>query len=436
MNNHPLIFHGEWWVPAVTDRDTRMIFSNPEQMMGHETKYTGTLTYYEDQDSILEIYHVLSNFHSHHYNYNDVMWGRDANGKIFTLFNVVMKEQKRGDFTNTKFVVSMILMGEHVLSLDYNKYSRCIVKYSHLVNWTFYETQNVINTYYHHQDNFFFLTIPVQTINIFEVSVDKSSKWILNQNNSIGNDIRGYKITPSPYFEIRATDPIPLKSYIRQIKEFTQFLSIALFGIQNPESIEFVVEGDNDTRKLFFKKEESYDPGFRSIIKLKELKEKLPSMLQLWHSNFEKVAPISHYLINSLQNNNRFDVPDFLIIAQALDGFYKRFVNMKDGKNIKKYEDQIKVLLSQFNNVEVIKKCHINPEILKDSRHKYSHLFPDDEESLAVKGKDLYWLTEKCKILLTCCILNMLELTNEDINLCCNQSPISQIIDSLPPEIE
>ena len=436
MNKNPLIFHGEWWVPAVADRDTRMIAFNPEQMMGSETKYTGTLTYYEDQDSILEIYHVLSNFHSHHYKYNDVMWGRDVNGNIFTLFNVVMKEQKMGDFTNTKFGVGLILVGEHVLSLDYNKYSRCIVKYSHLVNWTFYETQNVINTYYHHQDNFFFLTIPFQTINIFEAPVDKASKWILNQNNSIGNDIRGYKITPSPYFEIRATEPIPLKSYIRQIKEFTQFLSIALFGIQNPESIELVVEGDNDTRKLFFKKEESYDPGFRSVIKLKELKDKIPSMLQLWHSNFEKVAPISHYLINSLQNNNRFDVPDFLIIAQALDGFHKRFVNKKDGKNIKKYEDQIKVLLNQFNNVEVIKKCHINPEILKDSRHKYSHLFPDDEESLAVEGEDLYWLTEKCKILLTCCILDMLGLTNKEINLCCNQSPISQIIDSLPLEIE
>ena len=436
MNNHPLIFHGEWWVPAVTDRDIRFNALNPEQMMGHETKYTGTLTYYEDKDCTLELYHIPSNFHSRHYKYNDVMWGSDANGHIFTLFNVVMEEQKMGDFTNTKFVVSMILMGEHVLSLDYNKYSRCIVKYSHLVNWTFYETQNVINTYYHHQDNFFFLTIPFQTINIFEAPVDKASKWILNQNNSIGNDIRGYKITPSPYFEIRATEPIPLKSYIRQIKEFTQFLSIALFGIQNPESIELVVEGDNDTRKLFFKKEESYDPGFRSVIKLKELKDKIPSMLQLWHSNFEKVAPISHYLINSLQNNNRFDVPDFLIIAQALDGYHKRFINKKDGRDVRKYEEQIDILLNQFKDVEVIKKCKINAEILKDTRHKYSHLYPDNEKSLAVEGDDLYWLTEKCKVLLTCCILNMLGLTNKEINLCCYQSPLSQIIDSLPPEIE
>lgn len=187
---------------------------------------------------------------------------------------------------------------------------------------------------------------------------------------------------------------------------------------------------------MYFKKEASYDPGFRSVIKLKELKDKLPSMLQLWHSNFEKVAPISHYLISSLQNNNKFDVPDFLIIAQALDGYHKRFVNKKNGKNIQKYKDQIEILLNQFKDVKVIQECRIKPEILTDSRNYYSHLFPDEEIKSAVEGDDLYWLTEKCKILLTCCILNMLGLTNKEINLCCEQSPISQIIDSFPLEID
>lgn len=437
MNNNPQMFHGEWWVPAVADYNTCMIALNPEQMMGHETKYPGTLTYYEDSNSTLELYRIPSKFHSHYYHQNKVMWGRDANGNIFTLFNVLMKEQHLGDFTNTKFIVDMILIGEHVLSLDYNKYSRCVIKYSYLVNWTFYETRDVINTCYNHQDKFFNLTVPYQTINIFEASIDKTSKWILNQNNSIGNDIQGFQIMPTPYFEICATEPTSLKSYIMQIKEFTQFLSIALFGIQDPVSVEFIIEGDYKVRKLLFKKEVSYNPGFWSVIKLKEMKKKLPSMLILWHSNFEKIAPISRYLIESLHKKNRFDVPDFLIIAQALDGYHKRFVNKKNGKDIRKYEDQIEILLNQFKDVEVIKQCKINPLVLKDTRHKYSHLYPDDEESLAVTdGGNLFWLTEKCKILLTCCILNMLGLTNEEINLCCEQSPISQIIDSLPPEID
>ena len=159
-------------------------------------------------------------------------------------------------------------------------------------------------------------------------------------------------------------------------------------------------------------------------------------MLNTWHENFEKMAPISSYLIESLQKKNRFDVPDFLIIAQALDGYHKRFVNKKNGKDTRKYEEQIEILLDQFKDVKAIQERRIKPVVLTDSRNYYSHLFPDEEIKSAVEGEDLYWLTEKCKVLLTCCILNMLGLTNKEINLCCEQSPISQIIDSLPPEFD
>lgn len=156
-------------------------------------------------------------------------------------------------------------------------------------------------------------------------------------------------------------------------------------------------------------------------------------MLKLWHENFEKVAPITSYLIQSLKRMNKFDVPDFLIIAQALDGYFKRFENKEKSAKKEHYKKEIEFLLDKFKNIEAIQKCNIDAEVLKDSRHKYSHLYPDEEESKAVEGIDLYWLTEKCKILLTCCILNMIGLTNEEINLCCKDSPISQIIDSLPP---
>jgi hypothetical protein len=160
-------------------------------------------------------------------------------------------------------------------------------------------------------------------------------------------------------------------------------------------------------------------------------------MILTWHTHFDNIAPISSYLIASLLQKNSFDVPDFLIIAQALDGYHKRFVNKKDGRDIRKYEEQIEILLNQFKSVKAIKTCKIDPVVLKDTRHKYSHLYPDDEKSGAVEGDDLYWLTEKCKILLTCCILNMVGLTNKEINLCFEyQSPIKQIIDSLPPEID
>jgi len=435
MNTNPQIFHGEWWVPAVADYDTRMVFLEPEQVMGHEKKYTGTLTYSGDKDSTLELYHVPSNFHSRHYKYNNVMWGKDANGHIFTLFDVKMEESNWEDLSERKFTVSLILIGEHVLSLEENKYSRCIATYPYLTNWGFYETKDTVN--FSFDSEIALLEVPYKSVCIFDAPIDDSSDWLLKQGYHILQNIQGYKITPSPFFEIRTKKPTHISSFINQIKEFSQFLSIALYGTQTPDTIKFVCEGKNNVRELLFTKNSiSHDPGFKSLISLRLLKSRLPSMLKIWHENFDRIAPISSYLIDSLHKKNRFDVPDFLIIAQALDGYHKRFVNKKNGKDHQKYEDGIRMLLKQFEDVECIQKSHINPIILKDSRHFYSHLSPDEEKKSAVEGKDLYWLTEKCKILLTCCILNMLGLTNKEINLCCENSPISQIIDSFPPEIE
>lgn len=432
MNTTPQIYHGEWWVPAVADHDTRMIAFHPEQMMGHEKKYTGTLTYYGDANATLELYHVPSNFHSKHYGQNDVMWGMDANGHIFTLFNVMMKEQRMGDFTKTVFVVGLILMGEHVLSMEDTRFKSCEVHFPYLRNWAFHD--NIITSNAGTSVSF---KTPYTATKLLEAIHDDGAYWRLWQCPSINRTIHDLTIKQTTEFEIEATTELSISSYLKLIEEFAQFLSIALYGDQNPTEVKFKNRESGQECVLLFKKDASVNPTIFTLIKFDLLKEKLPTMLNQWHNNYDKIAPISSYLIDSLQKKNRFDVPDFLIIAQALDGYHKRFVNKKDGRDVRKYEEQIEILLNQFKDVKAIQKCRINSVVLKDTRHKYSHLYPDDEESLAVEGEDLYWLTEKCKILLTCCILNLIGLSNKEIDLCCEfQSPIRQIIDSLPPEFE
>ena len=434
MTNNPQIYHGEWWVPAVADPDTCMIAFNPEQMMGHETKYTGTLTYYEDKDCTLELYHVPSNFHSRHYCQNEVIWGRDANGHIFTLFNVMMIEKRLPDFTNTKFTVGLILIGEHVLSMNEMWSKKCRVHFPYLNNWLFYETKKYITPLLNYNE--YHLNASIGGLKLLEVEIEKGVFWRLFHNIKVAESIEGITINKTPFLDINSSKPSSLYSYLRQIAEFEQFFSIALYGEQSHSSIQFLDRTGNRDCTLLMKKDTSYNPDIRSVIKFSQLKEKLPEMLITWHENYEKVSPISSYLIRSLQKKNSFDVPDFLIIAQALDGYHKRFVNSKSLINHKKYEDGIKILLKQFKDIDCIQKCKINPQVLTQTRDKYSHLLTDEDKPLAVEGEDLYWLTEKCKILLTCCILNMLGLTNKEINLCCENSPISQIIDSLPFEPE
>lgn len=425
MSNNPQIFHGEWWVPAKADPDFL------PRLEGIETKYTGTLEYHGDKDSTLELYHIPSNFRGKHYCKNDVMWGRDANGHIFTLFNVMMPEHPLEDMTCTKFVVEYILIGKHVLSMNQKWTGLCIVYFPYLNNWLFYETKKYLAALYGNECH---LDESPRRIKLLEAEVEKGIVWRLYHHMTIAESIEGIAINKTPYIEIESTQPNSLFSYLKQIAEFEHFLSIALYGEQHHSSIRFKSENRNVECLLLMKKDVSYNPDFRSVIKFCELKEKLPEVLIKWHEIFDKMSPISSYLISSLHRRNIFDVPDFLIIAQALDGYHKRFVNKKEGKDHKKYADGIKILLKQFEVVDCVQKCKINPAVLTETRDRYSHLLPEGEKPLAVAGEDLYWLTEKCKVLLTCCILNMLGLNNKEINLCCEKSPISQIVDSLPLE--
>ena len=347
-------------------------------------------------------------------------------------FNVLMKEHRMGDFTCTKFVVSLMLVGEHVLSIEDSRFKSCEVHFPYLRNWAFHDSI----THGDAGDSVYFKT-PYTATNLLETINNDGACWRLWQGQTIERTIHDLTIIQITTLEIEAVKALSIRSYLKQIEEFAQFLSIALYGDQNPTEIKFVNKESGHKSVLLFKNDTSVDPDVFTLIKFDLLKEKLPVMLNQWHDNFDKIAPISSYLIDSLQKKSRFDVPDFLIIAQALDGYHKRFVNKKDGKDHQKYEDGIRMLLEQFEDVECIQKCHINPKVVTQSRDKYSHLLLDEDKPLAVEGEELYWLTEKCKILLTCRILNMLGLTNKEINICCeSQSPIKQIIDSLPLEID
>ncbi len=425
MNNQPQIYHGEWWVPAVLDPNILAFCKEPRNAKGLERVYSGTLTYYGSEDSTLELHHYPSNFSAHLFHQNDVMWGVDANGHIFTLFNATITRRTGIDFSTTHFVVGLVLIGAHVHCGDEALFNKCVVQFPYLRNWAF---QDMIKGPDINLDSF---STPTP---LLETKLEEGIWWRLQQYQPVERTIHDLTITQTTEFEIETTKSQSIKWFLTQIEAFSQFLSIALFCDQNFTSIKFDNDYPWNEKILLCKKQVSEIPGLFSLIKFDLLKDKLPSMLKVWYDNFERVAPITSYLIQSLQKKNRFEVPDFLIIAQSLDGYFKRFENKKDGKDHQKYEDGIKILLEQFEGVDCIQKCNIKPNVLKDSRDFYSHLYPDEEKKSAVDSEDLYWLTEKCKVLLTCCILNMIGMTNEDINLCCENSPIQDIINSLPPE--
>lgn len=249
---NPQPYHGEWWIPAEVHPDNYGIY--PMVHKGMEARYTGTLTYHDNEDTILELYHVPSHFHSKQFAHNPVIWGRDANGHTFTLFNVWMREQSLGDFSKTTFVVSMILVGEHVISMDDAHFSKCIVSFPYLRNWAFRSKLRRRDE----SDNYHYtLTDIYKEGYLTEQSVDKGVEWKLRDWYTLNFTRYELNITQDTKFMIDAPEGISVRECLGQIGEFSQFLSIALYCEQNPSEVVFYTKDTNNKLELLFKKGES-----------------------------------------------------------------------------------------------------------------------------------------------------------------------------------
>ena len=393
----------------------------------------GTLRCYKNKPSILEIHHkpsigTISNMCC---NYNTI-WGKDANGYVFTLFNATMISQT--DFSKTVFSIGYCLVGKNVKSIDTPIFDGCIVHFPYLRNWAFNPLRNIASGKCS-------LVTELNTTNvppILEWDIEDNITLQLHRDFFVNNTRYETIIKEDTLLLIKSREQLPISRYLKLIYIFKQFLSIALFGEQQPCRIEFKVASETNVMatKLLYRVNESYEPYIIPLLDFNKISYKIPDMLRKWYSNYEQMSPIIKYFVQAITElKNEFDTPDFLIIAQALDGYHKRFVNKKDGKDIRKYKEQIDKLLEHFKGVLLLKKCNLNTEVLTHSRHKYSHLIPDEENKnveKAVEGEELYYLTKKCIVLLTCCILDNLGLTIEEINLCFKDSAIERMVNDIP----
>ena len=75
------------------------------------------------------------------------------------------------------------------------------------------------------------------------------------------------------------------------------------------------------------------------------------------------MSPIRDHLIKSVESKVLYDSTDFLIIIQAIEGFWWRFRNdeyLKDHKKDASLKELITELLAEFNDVKKITSLNID----------------------------------------------------------------------------
>lgn len=361
----------------------------------------------------------------------DVLWGEDSRGCKITLIDIQMKETSPG--TTTSFFVRYSIVGAHISKKTEPIFNQFCVSYSYLKNWIRRP-----------------LSDSITQVNDSKLEVDirqNLERTILLENDALRITVLSefdfcyqpneFRLFPKAAVLFETKQNSSLEEVISIINEFTQFLSFASLVKQNPESV-FLCRSDvRESLQLLYRQKLSSRPDMFFLLPLDEMKEQMPDIVGRWHENYSQLAPICKALLQSLAEEE-FDAPDFLIVAQALDGYHKRFLNKKNGKDKRKYKEGVDLLLEKFVDVEAIRRINIDSEILAISRNKYSHLIPDDDEKhqKAAEGKMLLLLTRKCKVLLTCCILDLLGLTSQEINNRFNRSYIKIVVENIEREEE
>lgn len=145
-----------------------------------------------------------------------------------------------------------------------------------------------------------------------------------------------------------------------------------------------------------------------------KLSQNFAHILQVWYNVDDEIAPIREHLIESIIDKPYFNNWDFLMLAQAIDGYHCRFVN---GSNKIGYKKRIEDLLGRFKDVQMLNNSKLNPTIVCNSRNYYSHFFMPKKGQEIYSGKKLYEQTIELRKLLVCCILNLIGFNNSDIDI-------------------
>lgn len=398
-------WNGEWWVP--------------QSEIPNAPNAVGRLLYYENKNPELEIT-VISTANAFVWPNKEypVIYGMDASGNIFSLFNVYRHPEKNA--SKIVFSIDYILIGAQIPTMDDTLFfKKAIVTFPHLHDlFVFRRVEEIIDnsttTYkINHQP----------AVLEYPIKIDDKTTWTFVssvETNILGEHHADIHIHQDTNLVIEYEDITSINHLKYLISEFSQFLSVALFSNQQPSKIILVDESGTTEATLLYKPKASAEWHLRFLGDALT-KRRLNEFILRWHAKFNEIAPISSYLIRSTEYQTEFDAPDFLIIAQALDGYWKRFfykIRTKETK-VPSYNKKLQQMMAYFGEVAIIQNSGLDTVVAAQTRNKYSHMSPNGENGteLAVTDpKQLRLLTLRMKILLLCCVLDYMGMTIQEID--------------------
>ena len=348
----------------------------------------------------------------------DVIWGISSDAKDISVFNCCesMSINTSCPFPIARYDIQVVAVGKHIRSLDeLGNYD--IKAYIQELSYWFrpdclhFEHEKYRYSYYIDQNQAHSTT----------VKLDDGCELKLQGETTVSHVKTGMRLE----IEQRSTlnflfsVPISMQNAKHKVFAFEQFLSFATLRPVQCDRFLLIdkdkkTDPSNDpTIEIYYKKDDRIEPPERFweyLFVFETIKDSFPLIIGKWYTE-KDMFPVRAHLIDSIGHKRVFCSADFLVVVQAVEGYYCRF--KKDGLGLRSI---LSKLIDEFSDIFIMEISNSDIDCICDSRHYYSHLLPNGKKKHVVDGMELYNLNHKLRKLLLCCILQCVGFSNEEMN--------------------
>jgi len=417
----------------------------------------GTLTY-DPQDGLkLGLYGSLEDFPLFQTLSNyEVILGLTSNSKQVTLYgcymvgsstSIVMSQES--GLPSSNYNIRFCLIGLHVQSeseLVFNKLSAEIFNLGEWIGISGFQRRNIEKDLIKSDR----IEVKYRQPKPIHFEIDDNTKGVFKFISNCSNSSRYQKsvtINQKVEFQVISDVKLTINDFLNYLGTFQDFLTLALYKSTYPLTITLSGENHkttlndniviNKSINLYFsfknyKPNEIPKHNFKMIFTYKDISRTFNTLIKNWYSKYNLLEPAFNLVFTQFHNQNQSSINTFLNLAQAAETFHARLYD-RERMPREKYRKMKREILElvpnkyhywlneQFNfgnnlnlhsRLTELTSKYSNSTLdallgdttlfiknVKDSRNYYTH-YSERGKNKALKGANLYYLTERLKILL------------------------------------
>ena len=270
---------------------------------------------------------------------HDVIWGISSESKKISIFNSheAMTFNTSCPFSTAKYTAQVVAVGKHIRSLFEPGNYDVKVYIEELPYWF-----NPNCLHFDVKEKLFTWSADLNNAHHVSVQIEEGCNLELQGEVQFKHSKTGMRVEVEQLSTLNFafTRPVSMQDAKRKVFAFEQFLSFATLTPVQYSRFQLIDKDKkpdstkNWTIEIFDKKENgsgSPERFWEYLFVYETIKDSFPTIIRKWYEE-KNSFPIRAHLIDSVGHRGTFCSNDFLIVAQAVEGYYCRY--KKDGLGI------------------------------------------------------------------------------------------------------